>query len=85
MGMWIVLLLIAIVYGMEAGRGEWAECPSLGRLSRKIPQNGARRKLLFSVKAPYIPRHPDLAVNTSSPANVYEFVRFCVHGLDARR
>jgi len=35
-GMWIVMLVIAIVYGIKAGRGEWAEYPLLGRLSLKI-------------------------------------------------
>ena len=35
-GMWIVMLVMAIVYGIKAGRGEWAEYPLLGRLSRKI-------------------------------------------------
>ena len=29
MGMWVVMLVIAIVYGVKAGRGEWAEYPVL--------------------------------------------------------
>jgi uncharacterized membrane protein len=33
---WFVRLLIAILYGIKAGRGEWAEYPILGRLARKI-------------------------------------------------
>jgi hypothetical protein len=38
--MWIVMLVSAIVYGIKAGRGEWAEYPLLGRLSRKILKIG---------------------------------------------
>jgi uncharacterized protein len=40
MGMWVIVLLAAIVYGVKAGRGEWAEYPFLGRLSRKILKLG---------------------------------------------
>ena len=40
MGMWVVMLVIAIVYGIKAGRGEWAEYPLLGRLSRKTLKIG---------------------------------------------
>lgn len=40
MGMWTVMLVIAIVYGIKAGRGEWAEYPLLGRLSRRILKIG---------------------------------------------
>jgi hypothetical protein len=36
MGMWVVMIVVAIVYGVKAGRGEWAEYPLLGRLARKI-------------------------------------------------
>ena len=36
MGMWVVMIVMAIVYGIKAGRGEWAEYPVLGRLARKI-------------------------------------------------
>ena len=36
MGMWALMLVVAIVYGVKAGRGEWAEYPILGRLARKI-------------------------------------------------
>jgi len=35
-GVWLVMLVIAIVYGIKAGWGEWAEYPLLGRLWRKI-------------------------------------------------
>jgi uncharacterized protein len=35
-GLWLVRLLLAIIYGIKAGRGEWAEYPLLGRLARHI-------------------------------------------------
>jgi hypothetical protein len=40
MGMWIVMLVVAIVYGIKAGRGEWAEYPVLGGLARRILKVG---------------------------------------------
>jgi uncharacterized membrane protein len=36
MGWWVFMLIVAIVYGIKAGRGEWAEYPVLGRLARRI-------------------------------------------------
>jgi hypothetical protein len=36
----LAVLLIAIVYGVKPSRGEWAEYPVLGRLSRKILKLG---------------------------------------------
>lgn len=36
MGMWVAMLVVAIVYGIKAGRGEWANYPVLGSLSRRI-------------------------------------------------
>jgi hypothetical protein len=36
MGWWVLILIVAIVYGIKAGRGEWAEYPVLGRLARRI-------------------------------------------------
>ena len=36
MGWWIFILVTAIVYGIKAGKGEWAEYPVLGRLARRI-------------------------------------------------
>jgi len=36
MGWWVFLLVLAIVYGIKAGKGEWAEYPVLGRLARRI-------------------------------------------------
>src|SRR5437764_6938067 len=40
MGMGLVVLLGAIVYGVKAGRGEWAEYRYLGPLARKILKLG---------------------------------------------
>ncbi len=34
--LWLIRLLLAIIYGVKAGRGEWAEYPLLGSLSRRI-------------------------------------------------
>ena len=36
MGMWILVLVIAIVYAIKAGRGEWANYPLIGRIARRI-------------------------------------------------
>jgi uncharacterized Tic20 family protein len=33
MGTWVVMLVVAIVYGIKAGRGEWAPYPLLGALA----------------------------------------------------
>jgi uncharacterized protein len=40
MGAWILMLVMAIVYGIKAGQGEWAEYPIFGRLARKILKIG---------------------------------------------
>jgi uncharacterized membrane protein len=40
MGVTITILVIAIVYAIKAGRGEWAEYPVLGRLARKLLKIG---------------------------------------------
>jgi uncharacterized membrane protein len=40
MGWWVFILIVAIVYGIKAGRGEWAEYPLLGRLARRILRIG---------------------------------------------
>lgn len=40
MGMGVTVLLAGIVYGVKAGRGEWAEYPYLGRLARRILKLG---------------------------------------------
>jgi uncharacterized membrane protein len=36
MGMWILVLVIAIVYAIKAGRGEWANYPVIGKIARRI-------------------------------------------------
>lgn len=36
MGLWVAMLVIAIVYGIRAGRGEWAEYPVIGRIARQF-------------------------------------------------
>ncbi len=36
LGLWVVKFVLAIVYGIKAGRGEWAEYPILGRFARQI-------------------------------------------------
>lgn len=33
---WLVKLLLAIIYGVKAGRREWAEYPVFGQLARHI-------------------------------------------------
>jgi uncharacterized membrane protein len=40
MCIWGAMVVIAIVYGVKAGRGEWAEYPYLGRLARSILKLG---------------------------------------------
>jgi len=40
MAVGITTLVIAIMYCIKAGRGEWAEYPVLGRLARKILKIG---------------------------------------------
>jgi uncharacterized membrane protein len=40
MSIWGAMVVMAIVYGVKAGRGEWVEYPFLGRLARKILKLG---------------------------------------------
>lgn len=40
MGAWIAMLVLAIVFGIKAGRGEWAEYPLLGGLARRALKIG---------------------------------------------
>ncbi|MGP8094451.1 MAG: DUF4870 domain-containing protein [Candidatus Sulfotelmatobacter sp.] len=40
MGWWVFMLVVAIVYGIKAGKGEWAEYPLLGPLARRILRIG---------------------------------------------
>ena len=36
MGAWVVMLVLAIVYAVKAGRGEWAAYPIVGRFAAKV-------------------------------------------------
>lgn len=36
MALWVGTLVIAIMYAIKAGRGEWADYPAIGRLARKM-------------------------------------------------
>ena len=43
-GMWFFTIVVAVIYAIKAGRGEWAEYPILGRWARsvlKIGPNGS--------------------------------------------
>ncbi len=39
-GLWAAMLALAIVFGIKAGRGEWAEYPVLGKLARSVLKIG---------------------------------------------
>ena len=36
MGGWALVLVLAVVYGIKAGRGEWAGYPLIGRVARRL-------------------------------------------------
>lgn len=36
MGGWALVLILAVVYGIKAGRGEWAGYPLVGRVARRL-------------------------------------------------
>ncbi|MGH9671376.1 MAG: DUF4870 domain-containing protein [Terriglobales bacterium] len=40
MGIWLLLLVTAIVYGMKAGKGEWAAYPVIGGWARRVLEDG---------------------------------------------
>jgi uncharacterized Tic20 family protein len=40
MSLWAVMLVLAIVFGIKAGRGEWSEYPVLGRMARRVLKIG---------------------------------------------
>jgi len=40
MGLWVGTLIIAILYAIKAGRGEWADYPVIGKLARKMLKMG---------------------------------------------
>jgi uncharacterized membrane protein len=46
--LWFVKLLLAIIYGVKAGSGQWAEYPILGRLARKILNIGPGGSMVTS-------------------------------------
>jgi len=39
-GTWAVMVVVAVVYGIKAGRGEWAEYPLFGSLARRVLKIG---------------------------------------------
>jgi len=39
-GLWAVVLTTAVVYGIKAGRGEWAAYPVVGKLARNVLKIG---------------------------------------------
>ena len=36
MSMWVAVMVIAIVYAIKAGRGEWANYPVIGKIARRM-------------------------------------------------
>jgi len=40
MAFWVAALLLAILYSIKAGKGEWAAYPVIGRLARRILKIG---------------------------------------------
>jgi uncharacterized membrane protein len=40
MGIWVGTVVIAVVYSVKAGRGEWAEYPVIGRWARRVLKIG---------------------------------------------
>jgi len=46
MGLWVLMLVVAIVFGVRAGRGEWAEYPVLGRWARSVLKIGPKGAVL---------------------------------------
>ncbi len=36
MSLWILVLVMAIVYAIKAGRGEWANYPVIGKIARGL-------------------------------------------------
>ena len=39
---WVVTLIVAIVYAIKAGQGEWADYPIFGQLARRLLKMGPR-------------------------------------------
>jgi uncharacterized Tic20 family protein len=40
MGIWVATIVIAVIYSIKAGRGEWAEYPVVGGLARRVLKIG---------------------------------------------
>jgi len=40
MGVWITKIVVAVIYSVKAGRGEWAEIPVVGGLARSVLKIG---------------------------------------------
>ncbi len=40
MGVWVTKIVVAVIYSIKAGRGEWADLPVLGGLARKALKIG---------------------------------------------
>jgi hypothetical protein len=36
MGFWVLMIVVAVVYSIKAGRGEWTGYPLLGRLAKRM-------------------------------------------------
>jgi len=43
---WVTMVLVAVLYGIKAGRGEWAEYPVFGGLARRVLKIGPGGALL---------------------------------------
>jgi hypothetical protein len=46
MGIWVATVLIAVIYSIKAGRGEWAEYPVVGGWARRVLKIGPGGALL---------------------------------------
>ena len=46
MGIWVATIVIAVIYSIKAGRGEWAEYPVVGGWARRVLKIGPDGALL---------------------------------------
>lgn len=51
MGAWVAVLVVAIVYAIKAGRGEWANYPVIGKIARRILKMNATNPIPASSNA----------------------------------
>ena len=51
MSMWVAVLVIAILYAIKAGRGEWANYPVIGKIARRILKMNAPGPVAVSSNA----------------------------------